>query len=92
MGANGAALSASKIEMSLSEAKQIEAQAQRAYAYFSGALRMETATGSLGAEGTLTFVLINEGNRWLIDTLSGAVHGRRWAERAIRLMPALGLN
>lgn len=69
MGSNAATLNASRIEMKLGEAKQVEIYSERSYACFEGTLRIECAAGELKALGTLTFVLVKEANRWLIDTL-----------------------
>ncbi len=68
MGANAATLNATGIEMKLGGAKQVEIDAERSYACFGGTLRVSTSAGELKADGTLTFVLVKEANRWLINT------------------------
>ena len=69
MGSNAATLGISSVAMSLGEETRLELDGREAYAVFAGQLCLKGASVYLVADGTLTFTLRAQNERWLIDTL-----------------------
>lgn len=70
MGDNAARLGVQSIAMDLGQPVNIVTSDNAAYAVFPGHLILATTQdGELRSRGTLTFVLAQRDNSWLIDTL-----------------------
>ena len=70
MAANATRLSVSSIVMALGSPKRIEVEGTTAYAIFDGTVLLETVEGQLREIGSLTFVLEQQSQKWLIAALT----------------------
>jgi len=69
MAANAQQLGVTAISMDLGPATRVDARSGRAYAFFPAILALGLESGSLVANGQLTFTLIQNDGAWLIQTL-----------------------